>query len=402
MPRYTITGALTPKLWSSSKSKSTKYQIQKIVKFADGSSKRLTAYGTTKTACIDNLHAKAQTLADSIVTADTMTFRDAAVRWLSDKKRSGRKYGTIYTYSKKLNTHLLPALSDMPLHTITFQHIESILFGLTDEGKYRTAEQCRIILNNLFKWAMRYYRDDYQLQNPVDYIAPLPKKRRSPNSPQRANNLWTDDQLKAFLNESKRLYDQRKSLYYPFYLLAIGAGLRRSELIGLSWRNVYTNEHGCFVDVVEQYVSYDISFYETPKTEHGTREIPISKELYNALLDHRQIIEKEYATRKGWQKNNLVFPSINGTPITERNVYRSLYKLIRKLGLPKITPHDFRRLYSSHLANAIHKQGKFPVKIIQQRLGHARSDVSMEVYVKMLRDNDEPATVTVLADESDV
>jgi hypothetical protein len=58
---------------------------------------------------------------------------------------------------------------------------------------------------------------------------------------------------------------------------------------------------------------------------------------------------------------------------------------------------DFKKIYASNIVNLIAQKGDFPVEITQELLGHARSNVAREVYVKSLQDKREMVIFAVIA-----
>ena len=77
-----------------------------------------------------------------------------------------------------------------------------------------------------------------------------------------------------------------------------------------------------------------------------------------------------------------MFTTATGSPLNYRNVStRGLDKAadvanLNPPGLPKLTFHDLRHTYGSHLAQS----GLDPVGV-QRQLGHARPSITMDLYV---------------------
>ena len=73
--------------------------------------------------------------------------------------------------------------------------------------------------------------------------------------------------------------------------------------------------------------------------------------------------------------NDLVFSHWDGTPLLPNSVTHAWMKLVRRCGLQGIRLHDARHTHASLLL----KQGVHP-KIVQERLGHARIAVTLDLY----------------------
>jgi len=141
----------------------------------------------------------------------------------------------------------------------------------------------------------------------------------------------------------------------PRYKLAIKfsayTGLRSGEMRALTWHdiefNVGTNHEDpkkppAIVDV-NKAIKKDGSTGE-PKSEAGHRKIPIGRDLTLELIAHRR-----------WQgsqagRNNLVFPSEDGTVMDQSNLRRrGLRKACDAAGVERIRWHDLRHFFASLL-----------------------------------------------------
>lgn len=91
------------------------------------------------------------------------------------------------------------------------------------------------------------------------------------------------------------------------------------------------------------------------------------------------------------------FPNYNGTSIGRTNLRRSLDNLQRRAGVRRITFHTLRKVYSTYLTRDLIDQGKYPPKILQRLLGHARPDVSMHIYNQVVEDDLDLAIVNLPA-----
>jgi integrase len=150
--------------------------------------------------------------------------------------------------------------------------------------------------------------------------------------------------------------------------LAILSGLRRGEIFALRWRDI--DEDGRHLTVRE--AVYDGAF-STPKTEAGSRRIPLSPGATELLINWKAHVGPS-------DSEGLVFSTRGGTPILPNNVLRrSVFPACDALGLPRATWLTFRRTYSSWS----HAKG-VPGKVIAQLIGHANVDTTLNVYTQVL------------------
>jgi integrase len=150
--------------------------------------------------------------------------------------------------------------------------------------------------------------------------------------------------------------------------LAILSGLRRGELFALRWKDV--DEQARLLTVRE--AVYDGTF-SIPKTEAGSRQIPISDTALRLVLEWK-------AHTKSSEVGALVFGTRVGTPVSPNTVLRrSIFPACDALGLPRATWLTFRRTYSSWS----HDKG-VPGKVVAQLMGHANVDTTLNVYTQVL------------------
>jgi integrase len=74
-------------------------------------------------------------------------------------------------------------------------------------------------------------------------------------------------------------------------------------------------------------------------------------------------------------EDGLVFSHCCGKPLLPNTVTHAWIKLVRKAGLKPIRLHDARHTHASIML----KQGTHP-KIVQERLGHASIQVTLDTY----------------------
>ena len=73
--------------------------------------------------------------------------------------------------------------------------------------------------------------------------------------------------------------------------------------------------------------------------------------------------------------NDLVFSHYDGSPLLPNSVTHAWIKLVRRCGLKGIRFHDARHTHASLML----KQGIHP-KIVQERLGHASIQITLDTY----------------------
>jgi integrase len=151
------------------------------------------------------------------------------------------------------------------------------------------------------------------------------------------------------------------------------------NIAGGTWSAVGTGTNGgVFSIVIDGTNLYADCSYElrSPKTFQGIRNIGIGKDVIEILRFHQNEISKNDSCEDSdWNKLNLVFPSLTGTPVNASNLRRSFRRLLKSTGLPKIRFHDLR-----HTAATLMLNFGTPLPIVSQRLGHSKVSMTLDIY----------------------
>jgi integrase len=154
-------------------------------------------------------------------------------------------------------------------------------------------------------------------------------------------------------------------------MLAGSTGLRRSELIALTWADLNT----VTLEVNVQRSCVRNRFGET-KTECSRRPVPLHPVVLDALLEWRE--ESLYN-----QPTDFLFPSVrlNGTqPLSPDSLLkRSIRPALKRAGIvgKQIGWHNFRH----SLATNLRAMG-VDVKVAQELLRHANSRTTLDIYTR--------------------
>lgn len=163
------------------------------------------------------------------------------------------------------------------------------------------------------------------------------------------------------------------------FVLALVMGLRRGEVLGLTWNDVDLDARTLHVRRSVQRVGGRLRLVE-PKTHSSRRPVPMPATAVDVLTRHRERQAKErVAAGEVWQDNGLVFASTVGTLLEPRNVSRRFNQLRDRAGLPWLRLHDLRHGCATFLLAA----GVEP-RTVMEILGHATIRMTMETYGHVL------------------
>jgi integrase len=193
---------------------------------------------------------------------------------------------------------------------------------------------------------------------------------RGPSVSRTEMTTWTSDQLKTFARVA-----ERSRMRHAFTVLAT-TGMRRSEVLGLRWRDVDFDAGQLAIVQTVTAIEGKIVIGE-PKTAGSRRTVYVHDATLRALRQQRQLqAEERLAVGPGWSPDNdLVFRTELGDPVNPDWFSRHFDRLVAEADVPRIRLHDLRHTN----ATLSLKAGVHP-KVVSERLGHSTIAITLDMY----------------------
>ena len=294
--------------------------------------------------------------------------------WLSTIESTIRP-ATHHSYSRNIRLHVIPKIGAIQMQQIDAATLNRLFSGLQAPGSNRSEPQKGLsprtvryiaaILHRAFKDAVRWGR---LTRNPADAADPPQATGAAARAELRT---WTATELASFLRQSAGENDR---LHPAWNFLAL-TGCRRGEALGLRWADVDLQTATASIRQTLIVVNHK-PLFGTPKTGAGTRVIDLDKATITSLrsLRKRQL-EERLAIGDGWPDHGLVFTHADGRLLHPERFSREFTRRIERYALPVIRLHDLRHTW----ATLALKSGIHP-KVVQERLGHATINVTLDTY----------------------
>ena len=182
----------------------------------------------------------------------------------------------------------------------------------------------------------------------------------------------------------------RETPWHTFLYLAVGTGMRRSELMGLRWSDLDLQGFTLTLRRGLHWVKGQGFIFTEPKTKKSARTIPLPPSVAMALRVHQERQEADRdALGMPLDPDALVFAHVDGSPFSPSNASHAFQSIARKAGLGAgIHLHSLRHTHASLLL----AQGENLV-VISQRLGHSKPSVTSDIYAHLLPGVQEAAAV---------
>lgn len=347
----------------------------------NGKRERRYITGRTQKEVREKLDALKREVHAGVYSDTKTTLKQYLDEWL-ETKRGQVEPKTLEGYRRTVK-HISRHLGGVPLSKLSSQQVQRALGAIREESAavveqrcaavnkpipkgagVRTANQCRTNLHTALEDAVTAV-PPLLMRNPVAATKTLKAVAEE-------IVIWEPEQMAVFLEAA------RQSELYALFVLAVGSGLRRGELLGLRWQDVGASS----VSVVQTVKLEDNKIViGAPKTKSSRRRVPVSTAVIDALRAHgtRQDTLKS-KLGPAYADQGLVFATALGKPLHPRNVERAFYALQDKArerlpGLPHGGLHILRHFYAS---SSIHS--KVDAKTLSKRMGHTTVRLTLDRY----------------------
>ncbi len=286
------------------------------------------------------------------------TLKMYAEQWLRGL-HSNLKASTVKFYGDNLTRHVLPLLGARIVGSITRADCRLLIGASREKGlKLATVKGIARTLSSLLSQAVE---DDKLPANPALRMG---RYLRRGDEAKPVIQPLTREEATHLVATAAAQYPR----WHPWILCALRTGLRSGELLAFQWRDI--DWHGGFLLIQRNLVRGVLT---SPKS-HQRRRVDMSAQLAATLLEWRRQ-QRARCLEKAVAVPDWVFPSLEGTPLEERNVRHVFKRLLEKADLRQIRIHDLRHTYASLLL----QQGE-SVVYVKEQLGHSSIQLTVDTY----------------------
>ena len=282
--------------------------------------------------------------------------------WMEKDIEPCRADTTVNGYDSIIRNHIRPALGKVRLCDLSPALINGYYQWLAEEKGLspNTVRKHHVLLHTALKSA---FRQGVVLSNPVQRATPPPAAAVEVA-------YYTPARLARLLQAVKG-----RPLELPVYL-ACFLGLRRSEILGLRWRDVDLHSGQLSVRWVRTTVGSRV-VEKPPKTSDSCRTLSIA-----ALDDLLALLRSLRAARlrEGMPcaPDDFLLLGRGGEPLHPNVMSSALAAFVRERRLPPITFHGLRHTFAS-MANS----ARVPMYQISRAMGHSSPSVTQRIYTHL-------------------
>lgn len=291
-------------------------------------------------------------------------FQDFAMEYLEKTYKNKVKASTYdRTYSIIFN-QIIPwfgniELKNMDQFIIHDFYDSKLKEGFSSSYIQRMHEMIRMLMKVAYKWKLIH-------EDVISLVEP-------PRLVKKEMKVWTIQQVNEFLKHTKH------SRYHPIFFLAAYTGMRKGEILGLSWDDINFDEMKLKINKTLYKIKGEYLLQE-PKTTHSVRTIYLDDDVIRVLK--KQKVKQNLERMKYgpvYKKHNMVFAQETGEYVYPSAVNMLFTRFLKQLELPYIRFHDLRHTHATILL----QMGVNP-KVVADRLGHSSVKITLDTYSHVL------------------
>ncbi|MBQ7884225.1 MAG: site-specific integrase [Phascolarctobacterium sp.] len=266
---------------------------------------------------------------------------------------------------------IIDFINDMKLNG---ERLDGKAGSITPGSIYDFYKILRSIFNKAVEWG-------YLSVSPCDSI---PKDKR-PKANYTAKPILEEVELGKLLTELFKLKPTLTNVKNQlFFYLSLIDGCRSGEHLALTWDDI--NFTGKKITISKNIYAEGSKTLTRNTTKGGTSRIVYCDDLCIELLKKHKAYQNEYLKKNGLSNpNKYVFLKRKRTgddmvvELPSRSSFNHwMTKFLKKLDLPHIDVHSFRRMTASYC-----QDNQVPLTVIQQMLGHKNPNTTM-IYLRSL------------------
>lgn len=353
---------------------------KQIVKSGFRTKKEALEAGTIAKVEYDNL--------GEVINPSNISVHDFMLEWFERKAKIEYKSSTLRKYESIIRNHINKDLGTLRLKSLNPMKLQDYINNKYFKENYSKSHISHLMscLNLAFNYAI--IPCGYLKDNPMLYVK-MPRK--SQNNVEK--KIVSFEEFKSIIN-----YFDSRDLPVLKLVWQVGyyTGLRRSEVIALSWEDINFKDKTITVKYTQSVGLKSKNILNSPKTLSSKRTILIGDTLIKELKKWRKkqkenklfygeyylknyIDDKDVINQSNGKLYDFIFTRENGKALVSPDIGTSMKIIKRDLNL-NIKFHDLRHTHATILIEA-----GASMKAVQTRLGHTKLDTTFNIYLHNTR-----------------
>ena len=297
-----------------------------------------------------------------------MTTQTLLLEWLEKFQKEHIKARTYNRYQGLIEMHIVPALGDQDISSLSRREIQNFLINQKKDGNMRSKETLSATSTNmmlsLLNLAFEYACDmEYIKENPCIRI------RRARADTKKVEAFSTDEQ-RSVEAEIAKSGDRR----LHGIILCLYTGLRLGELIALTWSDIDFKLGTLKVTKTAYRAQNEYGMWnlciDTPKTESSERVIPLPQYITDMLSQDRDVAKTPY-----------IVENKKAERMSIRSYQYLFERLTEKAGVRKLNFHALRHTFATRALEC-----GMDIKTLSELMGHKNASITLNRYAHSMMD----------------
>ena len=291
---------------------------------------------------------------------DNRPFSEFVQKWIDRKRLLNVKENTIKSYTDYIDDHISPRFGNIPISKITVADIENFYAGYLKTHTVSSARKVNCVLSGAFREGIRAGAVHVNLADGSHIEFPKATKYEG--------SYYNEEEVAKLLVAAKNEGEP----IHAAIVLAVLYGLRRSEVLGLRWRDVDFSRNT--MSVCNTVTANGDLWIEVERTK--TKKSRRTIDLIPATVPYLESLKK--SQHESGIVTTKVVSWFNGERVRPDYITRKTQKVMRDAGLPVIRFHDLRHTAATLLAPNVTPQQ------LQRFLGHEDISTTYGTYAHFL------------------
>ncbi len=279
--------------------------------------------------------------------------------WLEKKSRTAKE-NTMEGYRQYARDHIIPAIGNVRVENVTVDLLQRYYDRKHETLSVNSLKKQHCVVTGALLEAIR---DGLINHNPADYVE-FPKAEKFTGA------SYTPEQLAVLLEGARRVGEP----LYAAVLLASCYGLRRSECLGLRWKDVdFENSQIHVCNTVVKGKGGQSLECEQTKTSKSNRLIT----LIPVTVPYLKGLKRQHA--RSFLTLDKVVRWPDGRPVRTDYLTDATSRLMERCNLPHIRLHDLRATAATLLSTVAQP------KQVQEFMGHEDVSTTLNIYTHVQR-----------------
>lgn len=288
-------------------------------------------------------------------------------KWLELAAKPRLRERTFDDYFEKLDRYVRPILGSQKLADVRSLDVQSVYSAMAARNlSPRTIRYTHAILGSAFKQAVRW---NMLQRNPCDGVE-LPRMER------KEMQALSPEEVSRFLSAAS------EDDYNALFGFAVATGMRPEEYLALKWSDLDLEARIATVTRTLVWRKGGGWYFGEPKTARSRRTVTFPDPLARLLRTYKaKQSEVKLKLGTAYSSENLVFSTVEGTPLNIRNLTQRHFKpLLKRANLSA----SFRLYDLRHTCATLLLAANEHPKVVSERLGHASITLTLDTYSHVL------------------